>query len=499
MKRIAMALQSGPLLLTFIVTAYATESQRPGEVPLSETSQTCIDCHEMYNPGLVMDWRSSRHAQISPEKALEKPPLQRRVSSETIPENLGSIAVGCYECHSLNPSQHRDNFKHFGELINVIVSPKDCRTCHSVEADQYSKSKKAHARDILLNNPVYDNLVEAILSVKRIEKRHIVPHKASEPTRGETCYNCHGTNVTVTGMKEVSLDMGEIEVPHLTNWPNQGVGRINPDGSYGACTACHPRHSFSIEIARKPYTCSQCHLEPDVPSYNVYKESKHGNIFESKKEIWTWDAVPWKAGFDFRAPTCAVCHNSLIISLTGEEIAARNHNFGSRLWTRLFGIIYSHPQPKDGRTYLIENKDGLPLPTALTGEPASEYLIEPLEQGKREEKMKRVCQSCHGRNWADGHFAQLDTAIVESDEMVLAATQLLLEAWGKGIADQSNLFDEAIEQKWIEQWLFYANSVRYASAMAGPDYASFKNGWWKLTHNIQVMRDMIELKSDRKK
>lgn len=37
--------------------------------------------------------------------------------------------------------------------------------------------------------------------------------------------------------------------------------------------------------------------------------------------------------------------------------------------------------------------------------------------------------------------------------------------------------DEVVEQKWIAQWLVYANSVRYASAMSGPDYATFKNGW----------------------
>jgi hypothetical protein len=39
------------------------------------------------------------------------------------------------------------------------------------------------------------------------------------------------------------------------------------------------------------------------------------------------------------------------------------------------------------------------------------------------------------------------------------------------------IFDEAIEQKWILQRLFYDNSVMYASAISGPDYAAFKNSW----------------------
>ena len=83
--------------------------------------------------------------------------------------------------------------------------------------------------------------------------------------------------------------------------------------------------------------------------------------------------------------------------------------------------------------------------------------------------------------------------------MALASTLLLVEAWKHGLAEGlpqgKNPFDGAIEQMWIRQWLFYANSVKYASAMTGaPDYATFKNGWWNLTENLQRMKDWIELK-----
>ena len=76
--------------------------------------------------------------------------------------------------------------------------------------------------------------------------------------------------------------------------------------------------------------------------------------------------------------------------------------------------------------------------------------------------------------------------------MVLAATKLLLIAWDRGLAAKANPFDEAFEQKWIKQWLFYANSVRYASAMGGPDYASFEYGWWDLTRSLEEMRDHLQ-------
>ena len=91
-------------------------------------------------------------------------------------------------------------------------------------------------------------------------------------------------------------DAGELAFPVIDGWPNQGVGRINPDGSKGACSACHTRHGFSIEVARKPHTCKECHVGPDVPVYKVYLSSKHGNIYTSKKQEWEFNAVPWTAG-----------------------------------------------------------------------------------------------------------------------------------------------------------------------------------------------------------
>lgn len=468
------------------------ERQVSAPVALSEQTQLCVLCHKKLTPGIVEDWLTSRHSQITPEMAMAKPVLERRISSDVIPEAFRSVAVGCYECHGQNASAHKDNFDHFGFKINVVVSPNDCKTCHAVEADQYSVSKKAHALDNLQKNPLYHTFVETIQGLKEIRDDKIIHLKASEHSKSETCYACHGTLVTVNGMKKISTDIGDIDVPDLANWPNQGVGRINPDGSLGACTPCHARHSFSIEVARKPYTCSQCHLEPDVPAYNVYNESKHGNIFLSKQHAWNWTNVPWSVGKDFQAPTCATCHNSLLTTPDGKVIALRTHDFGSRLWVRLFGLIYSHPQPKDARTYLIKNKDGLPLPTAFAGEPAFEYLIDKGEQIWRQIEMKKICRRCHNTDWVNQHFARLDATIAETDKMSRAATQLVLKAWNEGLADPSNPFDEMIEHTWIKQWFFYANSVRYASAMGGPDYASFKNGWWELTANLSIMQHLIQ-------
>jgi hypothetical protein len=417
------------------------------------------------------------------------------VSARSLDESLGNQAVGCFECHGRSPGAHKDNFEHFGFRINVVVSPKDCAACHPVEEEQYRDSKKGNAYANLNNNAVYHTLYSTIIGLKTVSDTTIFTQKPSDMMRRDTCFACHGMPVTVRGMKEIDTEMGKITVPDLANWPNMGVGRLNPDGSRGACTSCHPRHSFSIETARKPYTCSQCHLEPDVPAWNVYSESKHGNILLSRHEGWNFTNVPWTPGRDFLAPSCSTCHNSLLVSSEGKVIAERSHDFGSKLWVRLFGLIYSHPQPRHGDTTAIKNKDGLPLPTTFTGEPASKFLIDGAEQERRMAMMKSVCGACHGSDWVDGHFEKMDNTIKETDQMVLASTRLLLEAWEAGIADKTNPFDEGIEQDWIRQWLFYANSAKYASAMTGaPDYVAFKYGWWEMTGNLRKMKETIDLK-----
>lgn len=478
--------------------ASAAVSGAPAD-SISSQTQECIDCHASVTPGIVKDWETSRHSRTTVGEATMKPAMQRRFSADNPTAELRNHVVGCYECHSRNTDKHKDSFDHFGYKINVIVTPADCATCHPVEVSQYEGSKKANAYGNLMGNPVYRELVSTIDGVKQIEGEKIVSRDPSEAALNESCLGCHGTVVQVVGTDTVRSQIGDVVVPRLTNWPNQGVGRINPDGSKGACTSCHTRHSFSIEIARKPYTCAQCHLEPDVPAWDVYSESKHGNIFLSKGDGWNMEDVPWVVGKDFQSPTCATCHNSLLMSPDGSVVAQRTHDFGSRLWLRIFGLTYSHPQPRSGNTAIIKDADGMPLPTTFAEGMASAYLIDSLEQSRRLAGMESICQSCHSTPRTTSHFARLDTIVHETDIMTEAATQLVARAWEKGIEDKSNPFDEEIEKMWVEQWLFFANTMRYSAAMTGaPDYEAFKHGWWDMSKNLEHMKDMIDLKSTLK-
>ncbi|MBN2033217.1 MAG: hydroxylamine oxidase [Deltaproteobacteria bacterium] len=484
--------------MLFIVpqTAFGADS------PLSADSDSCLECHTSLHPGIVAAWQKSRMSKITPKAAKALPAKNRRVSFDQLSEALAGVVVGCAECHMLNPETHKDSFDHNGHQVHTVVTPRDCSTCHPVEAGQFEKNIMSHAYGNLENNPVYQDLTRAVTGLQTFDGMTTSLLDPDELTLSDACRQCHGTSVRVEGSVSKDTPFGDMEFPVLSGWPNQGVGRINPDGSKGSCSACHTRHQFSIEMARKPHTCSQCHKGPDVPAYKVYEVSKHGNLHSSLGHEWAFDAVPWTVGKDLAAPTCATCHVSLLMTEEGDLVGERTHQMNDRLAWRIFGLPYAHPHPRSPDTTIIRNKAGLPLPTELTGEPVMEYLIDEKEQETRRGRMKQVCSSCHSRFWVEGHFRRYENTIAKTNEMTLTATKILLAAWeqgaAKGLGQKDSIFDEAIEKKWVEQWLFYANSTRYSSAMIGADYGVFAEGRWYMSKNIQEMVNRLHFKMKEK-
>jgi hypothetical protein len=473
-----------------------------GGPPVSKDTQGCLDCHESATPGIVADWRRSLHARVTPGESLKKPELERRVSATSIPAEVSGVAVGCAECHTANATSHPDTFRHEGYDVHPVVSPRDCANCHPLEAREFSDNLMSRAHGNLEGNPLYGALCDEVNGRLAFDGTRLVSSPPSDVTRADSCLHCHGTRVTATGKRTLNTDQGDMEIPVLDGWPNQGVGRVNPDGSLGSCAACHARHQFSIEVTRKPETCSQCHKGPDVPAYRIWQVSKHGNIFGSVGHQWRFDTVPWVAGEDFTAPTCAACHISLVVAKDGTLYGRRTHRMNDRLERRLFGLIYSHPHPVDADTSGIRNRAGLPLPTELTGEPVESAVIGTAEQAGRRATMQRVCEACHSTQWTEGHFARLDESVRTADSLVLAATRIVQAAWEKGLAKgpdrKASPFDEPIERMWVAQWLFYGNSTRMATAMAGADYGVFADGRWSLTRNLRDMMEWLEARTKKR-
>jgi hydroxylamine dehydrogenase len=467
---------------------------------ISEATSECIECHITFQPGIVADWQKSRHAATTPAQAMQADELALKVSNKAVPETLRGTAVGCAECHMLRPDAHADTFEHNGYDIHIVVSPKDCSTCHTVEAEQYSKNLMAHAYKNLDGNTLYQKLQRSILgkTTRSHGKVHFEPE--SDMTKAEGCYYCHGTVLEVAGTETRDTDAaGELDFPIIKGWPNQGVGRINLDGSLGACTPCHTRHRFSLEMARKPYTCKECHVGPDVPVYKVYTSSKHGNLFDTHNAEWNFNSVPWTIGKDFTAPTCASCHISLLVNTEGEVVSQRSHQFNDRLPWRLFGLIYAHPYPRDPDTSIIRNAAGQPLPTDMNGAFAQPFLISEKEQQERTTQFQQICLSCHGTNWVNGFWQRFENTIQETNAITLTATQIMSDIWTATLADAENPFDEFSERLWCDQWLFYANTVRFASAMGGGgDYGIFADGRYQMTRGLFELEDWFGAAKKRK-
>jgi len=487
------------LVAVWIIGLAGGGSAAAEQAPISDDTQACLVCHATLHPGIVEGWKLSRHAQTTPAQAMEVSGLARKVSSQTVPNALKGNAVGCAECHTLQPDTHKDTFSHNGYEVHTVVTPRDCAICHTQEAQQFDGNLMAHAHENLVGNEVYKILAGSIHDSPMLQKGKLVLQEANGATQAESCLYCHGTKLKVTGIRTQESDYGDMEIPVIEGWPNQGTGRINPDGSRGACSACHTRHRFSIEMARKPYTCKECHVGPDVPAFKVYAASKHGNLFSAHQEEWDFTSVPWTIGEDFRAPTCAACHMSLLVNSDGDMVVERSHEVKNRLAYRIFGLIYAHPHPKEADTTIIRNKDGLQLPTDFAGGYAAGYLKDEKERGRARKGIQAACLNCHSTGWVDGHWARFENTIRETNQSTLAATQIMADIWGRGyaagLAKGESPFDETIEKQWSNSWLFYANSVRFASAMAGGgDYGVFADGRYHLSQSVRQLMDWLTLR-----
>lgn len=56
MKKVSLLLCAGLFLLL-------PANLMAEDVPISEATSECIDCHATIHPGIVKDWQNSRHAQ----------------------------------------------------------------------------------------------------------------------------------------------------------------------------------------------------------------------------------------------------------------------------------------------------------------------------------------------------------------------------------------------------------------------------------------------------
>jgi len=347
------------------------------------------------------------------------------------------LNVDCYKCHRANTEAAavKNHLQYDRHPISAVVSPINCGGCHPRQAEEYARSKHANTHEIMWQVDFWLN--QGL-------------NNALERTTG--CFDCHGTMVRL-----------EDGLPVNGTWPNVGVGRINPDGSLGSCSACHTRHKFSKSEARKPEACDQCHLGPDHPQIEIYNESKHGTIYHAEGTTWEWDPVnrPWTAATDFRAPTCAVCH----MSAAGAQPAS--HDVTRRLSWEAQAPLTVRPE------------QFTPFPART-------------EWQKERKAMREVCLQCHGTTWTAGHFENYDRVItLYNDTYYRPIRALMDDLYTMGLLSDETYFDEPLEWEFYEFWHHEGRRARMGTAMMAPDYAWW-HGFYELKHRAVTIRERAD-------
>ncbi len=394
MKRTLLFMMAAVALVVVALTYGSPAASAPPRAPatqatpapnISKEGQTCIDCHKNVTAGIVTDWQSSKHS---------------------------TSGVDCYTCHGAANKGNRPDVKdHMGFKIVVLVTPKDCQMCHAQQAAEFLASRHADAASFIGS---LDNVLGEIIG--------------GSPAANAGCKQCHGSTIAVKN--------GELDP---ATWPNTGIGRLNPDGSKGSCTACHSRHAFSIAQARAPEVCGKCHIGPDHPQEEVWQESKHGGryyemIAQGQTLHLDLPAGQWLPGRDYSAgPTCASCH----ISATANQ--PPTHDVGARIsWTL--------------RPAISTKQDNWE---------------------KKRANMQDVCTQCHGSTYTKNFYVQFDALVDLYNTKFGTPAKTIMDKLTaeKKLTDQP--FDVPLKWTYYELWHHEGRRARHGAAMAGPDYT-----WW---------------------
>lgn len=392
---------------------------------LSKESQKCVECHKAESAAIYEEWGASKHFRAN---------------------------VGCFECHSAGEGDS-DAFVHEGQRIAILVTPKDCARCHEEEVKEFTGSHHAKAARILGS---LDNTLAEVVEGNRGFKTAGFPDGVSAAAVNG-CWQCHGTEVKVLG--EGKLDP--------STWPNTGIGRINPDGSEGSCTACHSRHRFSAAQARTPDTCGKCHMGPDHPQIEIYNESKHGIAYYANVDKMNLENAKWVLGEDYSAaPTCATCH----MSATKDQPVT--HDVGMRISWNNRPAISVRPEAADAKMGLA----GANIPWT-----------------QRRENMVDVCVNCHNANFVNAFYAQYD-GLIELYHDKFAKPGLALYDAAQPLLSQPQ-FSNKIDFTWYEIWHHEGRRARHGASMMGPDYTHW-HGTYEVARNfyseyIPELRELV--------
>jgi hypothetical protein len=403
---IALVIGFGLVLAGFLINR-----QRPARetsessAALVRASGKCAECHTGLQYAIVHEYELSAHA---------------------------AKGINCLECHQ--PARDQDKTDHHGFVIAKNLTAANCRGCHETEYQQFLRSRHAAPSWAAVHG-------EKGLSPEQVEfaeKYH--PGSCKRPANSLVALE--GASAVVSGCAKC-----------------HAVGKPNPDGSIGTCTACHTRHTSSVEIARLPTTCGQCHVGPDHSQLEIYNESKHGVMFAAQKGRLKLDVAPKKlTSRDMFIPTCATCHMS---GLNGQKVT---HDPSERL------------------SYLL----------------AAEISTKRPGHALAQANMKETCVQCHTRPLVERIYDEAEKAVASTNEKVKAAKEIYESLRAEKVISGPP-FSHPVDFLYFDLWHYYGRTAKHGAFMGGQDFAQWHGNYPILKHTVELEAQAEELRRSHAK
>ncbi|MBS1253408.1 MAG: Hydroxylamine oxidoreductase [Anaerolineales bacterium] len=371
---------------------------------LADSDDECVVCHRRTTPGIVEQYGHS---------------------------TMAAAEVACRDCHEVK-ADYPDAVEHEGAYVLNSPTTAMCEDCHQAEVAQFNQSRHGL--------PAYVAYAGSQkLSPELLETYESIPEGSFNPDKMRNA---------LFAKEGPAITRFACEVCH-------NIGKPAADGSVGQCQKCHLRHKFSLEQARKPETCNQCHIGPDHPQWEIYQESPHGIAYMTGGDDWHWEA---EAGTltveDFPAPTCATCH------MSGFGASGTTHDIGDRLTWYLFApISQRRPAWQDNQT-----------------------------------RMQNVCLECHNENFIEAFYTDADKATEAVNAWVEESNEIIAPVKEQGLLTDE-AFDETIDFTYFNLWHHWGRTAKFGAWMQGPDYTQW-HGAYEVLHDLAELREMVDDKLD---
>jgi len=380
----------------------SVETQQP-TADFVRASGKCAECHARLQYSVVHEYEMSAHARKG---------------------------VNCLDCHQ--PTQGQQKKDHHGFVISTHLTAGNCRGCHEQIYQEFLRSRHAAPSWAAIYGekgltPEQVNFSEQYQpgGTRRPPHPFVVAEGGSAMASG--CEQCHS------------------------------IGKPNDDGTLGTCTACHSRHTSSVELARLPTTCAQCHMGPDHSQIEIYDESKHGVMFAAQRRFLNLAADPNRLTTrDMFVPTCATCHMSGIN-----------------------GLKVTH-DPSDRLSWYLANAVSEKRPNSARAQAA----------------MKQVCAQCHTQALVDGVYTRAEQVVAGTNAKVLAAKAIVDGLRKDGIVTGPP-FSNPIDFLYFDLWHYDGRTSKHGAFMGGADFVQWHGNYPMLQKTIELKHEAEALRSAR--